>query len=142
MYASFLLKYSKRYLHTCYNFYMFILFAMPRARTCHIPSFAFRMQIPRASLFLLLFSPFYCFSPFVLSPLKQWFFFYTFFSLTDHCWWTWLAEQNKRNNEKRKKRFLACETDTSGLECTSLCNMCVYVCMFACTCRCIDVYKF
>jgi len=39
VYASFLLKYSKSYLHTCIIFYMFILFfpSMLRTRTCHVP---------------------------------------------------------------------------------------------------------
>lgn len=54
MYASFLLKYSKSYLHTCIIFYMFTPFifpSMPCARTCHILSRFGYTPLPDAFFF-------------------------------------------------------------------------------------------
>lgn len=136
MYASFLLKYSKSYLHTCIIFYMFILFCFfnaTRADVSH-PSYVSDTFFPLSSAqrffetprhlcpflsFLFSIDDFYLFAHFVRHRSSM---------MNTVRYASAIREREEKKGKRKKKKKGASQisgTDTSGFEC---------ICMYAYVC--------
>lgn len=110
MYASFLLKYSKSYLHTCIIFYMFILFFFlqchTRGRVISLSRIGIHPHPPPTLLTRFCFSKrFVTLAPFSPSFSLSIGDFYLSLVLlgTDHRWWTQWGTPARPGSEKEKK---------------------------------------
>lgn len=148
MYASFLLKYSKSYLHTCIIFYMFILFFFflqchTRGRVISLSRIGIHPHPPPTLLTRFCFSKrFVTLAPFSPSFSLSIGDFYLSLVLlgTDHQWWTqWGtparpgSEKEKKNEKKRRRKRVPRKplgTDTSGFECICMYAYVCWVCVF------------
>lgn len=158
MYASFLLKYSKSYLHTCIIFYMFILFFFSFNATRADVSYPSRVlgytPIPPPTLLTR-----FCFSKrFVtLAPFSPSFslsigdFYLSLVLLgTDHRWWTQWGTPARPGSEKGKKMKKKEEEKgclanlwelTRPASSVYVCTRTYvgYACSFRCVCVCVCV---
>lgn len=156
MYASFLLKYSKSYLHTCIIFYMFIPFFFlqchARGRVISLSRFGYTLIPPPNPSQRVSSKRFVTFAPFSPSFTLSISDFYLSLVLlgTDHRRWTqWGtparsgSEKKKKRGKKRRRRKGGCLANLGNwhvrLRVYMYVRIWVCVCVLVCVCTCARV---
>lgn len=152
MYASFLLKYSKSYLHTCIIFILFYFTFFQchaRGRVTSLLHFERNLRISplmpyssfllSLSLFLSSFFRHFCLQPFL--PFAHFIRHRSPMMNTVRYDSAIMERKGKRKQRKEEKKYLAEKLTRPAFECLYV-YMYVRVCIYMFLCECEDVYKF